>query len=150
MPSYTDVTTAPFLKIGTGFYYFENTTKNWFEAFASCRQMSAQLISFETVEEWSLIMDYRRTIKDTNRYWTSGTDLGSEGSHVWLATGKPMDINVWTVNNPDNYKNNEHCDELGWRPANSPTDGLNDVACSAKLRYICEASPPQTASFIIW
>ncbi|EDW07452.2 C-type lectin 37Da [Drosophila mojavensis] len=151
LPANTDVTTAPFVKIGKGFYYFENTTtKNWFDAFTSCRQMNADLISFETQNEWSLIMDYRRAVKDTNRYWTSGTDLGAEGSHVWFATGKPINLNLWTINNPDNYKNNEHCDELGWRPSKSAEDGMNDCSCSAKLRYICEAPEPQTASFIIW
>ncbi|TDG39396.1 hypothetical protein AWZ03_014183 [Drosophila navojoa] len=150
-PTNTDVTTAPFVKIGNGYYYFENTTtRNWFDAFTICRQMNAHLISIETNEEWSLIMNYRRSVRDTNRYWTSGTDLGAEGSHVWFATGKPINLNLWTVNNPDNYKNNEHCDELGWRPSKSAAEGLNDCSCSARLRYICEAPEPQTASFIIW
>ncbi|KRF82489.1 uncharacterized protein Dvir_GJ26569 [Drosophila virilis] len=106
LPINIDFTTAPV------FYFFENATKrNCYDAFEQCRQMNATLISFEAVEEWCSIDRYRKSLGDENRYWTSGTDLAQEESHVWFAIGKPKNNNVWAADKPKN-DGSKHCNEL--------------------------------------
>ncbi|KAH8248901.1 hypothetical protein KR032_004106, partial [Drosophila birchii] len=151
IPQNLDITTGPFLKIGHGYYYIELTTKrNWFDAFAACRQWNASLIAFETTEEWNLINAFLWGNKIMARYWTAGTDLANEGEHVWLSTGQPLSLNLWGPNNPDNYKGLEHCDEFGLKAVETNYNSLNDLNCDSKQLYICEAAQPKTASFVIW
>ncbi|XP_020802437.1 C-type lectin 37Da-like, partial [Drosophila serrata] len=130
IPQYLNITTGPFTKIGHGYYYIERVTaKNWFDAFAACRQLGADLIAFETIEEWNLINAFLWKYKIMAQYWTSGTDLGNQGKHVWLSTGQPILLKLWGPGNPDNYKGAEHCDELGYLAVESNYNSFNDNRC---------------------
>ncbi|XP_022234887.1 C-type lectin 37Da-like [Drosophila obscura] len=150
LPGLSNITTEPFVKIGNGYYYIESTlNKNWFDAFESCRRMSADLISFESLEEWDLINDYIVERKINGAYWTSGNDFAYQGKHVWHSTGEPVTLNIWNAGDPNNHGGNEHCDEF-WYATNVKHNVLNDKQCSVQSHYICEAPQPKTASFIIW
>ncbi|KAI8041956.1 hypothetical protein M5D96_003252 [Drosophila gunungcola] len=150
-PDFFDISTEPFVKIGEGYYYFEtNLTKNWFDAFESCRRMDAQLIAFETMKEWDLLNIYLRTAKIEDIYWTSGTDLAHHGIHDWFPTGQRLTLDIWMKGEPNNSGGNEHCDILGYRRTETNYNDLNDLECELERLYICEAPLPRTASFVIW
>ncbi|XP_017033088.1 C-type lectin 37Da-like [Drosophila kikkawai] len=140
----------PFIRIGHGYYYIElKTTRNWFDAFAACRQIGANLIAFETTEEWVAINEFLWRYKIMAQYWTAGTDLANQGKHVWLSTGQPISLNLWAPTMPDNYQGVEHCDELGYNAVETNYNSLNDDRCDKKNLYICEASERKTVSFVI-
>ncbi|XP_046866601.1 C-type lectin 37Da-like [Drosophila willistoni] len=155
LPGFTDITTAPFLKIGEGYYYIETQLeKNWYDAYETCRLIGAELIAFDSIKEWELVNQYLRDMKIANQpYWTSGTDLANQGKHLWFSNGLSNIFNeIWYPGEPNNEGGNEHCDEFPFHLGNdtSGRTGLNDKNCYEKRRYICEAPQPKTASFIIW
>ncbi|KAH8329088.1 hypothetical protein KR074_003512, partial [Drosophila pseudoananassae] len=144
------VDTNPFIKIGNGYYYIETQmVKNWYDAFESCRRMDSHLVSFESIDEWKAIDRYLWDNKIDNRYWTSGSDYASQGKHEWFSTGLPVSLEIWAPGMPDN-DNGEHCDEIGYNKEISYQHRLNDIQCAFKKRYICEATHPKTASFVIF
>ncbi|EDW37411.1 GL26241 [Drosophila persimilis] len=150
IPGSLNISTEPFVRIGHGYYYIESkVTKNWYEAYESCRRMNADLIAFETIEEWDLIRQYIVDLEVSNIYWTAGNDLGNEGEHVWHSTGEPLTLNIWSPGEPNNKEGVEHCDEV-WYGGARALNLLNDKDCSFKLHFICEAPQPKIASFIIW
>ncbi|XP_068140854.1 C-type lectin 37Da-like [Drosophila tropicalis] len=148
LPGFTNITTEPFLKIGEGYYYIEtNLNKNWFEAYETCRLIGAELIAFETIEEWNLVNQYLQDKKINDvTYWTSGTDLGNTGKHVWFSNGLNITLDeIWYPGEPNNGGGVEHCDEMCYI-----NYGFNDRVCSYNTRYICEAPQPKTAAFVVW
>ncbi|KRF98810.1 uncharacterized protein Dwil_GK27519 [Drosophila willistoni] len=152
LPGFTNITTAPFLKIGEGYYYIEtNLKKNWFEAHETCRRIGAELIAFETIEEWKLVNQYLADMKmDDVLYWTSGNDLANDGQHVWFSNGLNITLDeIWYPGEPNNgVGGSAHCDVMCF--SNGGPTGLNDTYCYNMMRYICEAPQPKTAAFIVW
>ncbi|XP_052848415.1 C-type lectin 37Da-like [Drosophila gunungcola] len=151
VPDYLNITTAPFVKIGHGYYYIETkTAKNWFDATESCHRMEAYLVAFETIEEWDLVNQYLFKNGIDNVYWTSGADLANLGKHDWFSTGQPLTLNIWYPGEPNNLNGIEHCDALGDRRSVTNYNVLNDMNCESAKLYICERLYPKTASFVIW
>ncbi|XP_066984547.1 mannose-binding protein A-like isoform X5 [Macrobrachium rosenbergii] len=58
-----------------------------------------------------------------------------EGTFRWVADGTVHQIveSWWGKDQPDDYEGGEDC--VHYRSSN---DGLNDIACDKKFRYICE------------
>ncbi|KAH8346340.1 hypothetical protein KR084_005447, partial [Drosophila pseudotakahashii] len=151
IPDHLNFTTAPFVKIGHGYYLIETKTlMNWFDASEFCHRMGAQLVSFETIQEWDLINQYLLKNRIYNVYWTSGSDLAHQGKHDWFAIGEPLILDIWCPGEPNNNNGNEHCDELGYLGSAYNYNVLNDRPCEVPRRFICERSYPKKASFIIW
>ncbi|KAH8293256.1 hypothetical protein KR018_005760, partial [Drosophila ironensis] len=152
VPGFLNVNTKPFVKIGDGYYFIETgTPRNWFDASEACARLKADLVSFETTQEWVLVNEYLWNKTLNNVYWTSGSDLAKKGTHNWVATGYPIVLNIWSPGEPNNYYGKEDCDILGERRATAINyNTLNDIKCSDKELYICEAPQPKTASFVIW
>ncbi|XP_022224247.2 C-type lectin 37Da [Drosophila obscura] len=151
VPKFININPAPFVKIGDGYYYIETKLEsNWFDAYEACRRMGAELIAFETIEEWDLVNKYLIKNNIYAIYWTSGNDLANEGKHVWHSTGEPLTLKIWYPGEPNHQNGEGQCDELGYRGTSTNYNVLNDRRCSFKSRYICEAPQPRTASFIIW
>ncbi|KAH8285797.1 hypothetical protein KR018_008601 [Drosophila ironensis] len=125
-----------FVQIGDKLYNFGTTRYNWFQAYEACRLMKTQLVSFETVEEWSLVSDYLLNTSNNGSFWTSGTDLAVVGEHVWFSTGKGGvgALDIWAPNEPNNANGVEHCDIITL----STRFRLNDLVCSSKRFAICE------------
>jgi hypothetical protein len=75
---------------------------------------------------------------DRDLYWTSGSDLGSEGQFYWASTGQVLGIydNFDHPLQPDNANKSEHCLEL--RVPRLNLKNWNDRSCDRKSRYICE------------
>lgn len=140
-----------FLKIGDGYYYFDRKTKmNWFQASESCRRMNSSLVTFETVEEYNGIQRLMEILTDDLLYWTSGNALGDNSTHIWHSTGKPIDVNIWAANQPDNQQDKERCDLMNYRANPEDLLGLNDANCNYLQNHICEAEHPYTVSFVVW
>ncbi|ALC39820.1 CG43055, partial [Drosophila busckii] len=145
VPAISNLTTAPFVKIANGYYYFDlGEQKNWYEAYHACRRMDAELVTFETLEEWQTINKYALEHNLTKIFWTSATDQGHEGVYIWFTNGQTIVGGMWRIGNPDNRDNKENCIEY------RPTHGVNDYVCDHKNNFICEAVQPKTASFVIW
>lgn len=142
---------APFIKLATGYYYFEfNRKTNWFEAYEACRRINGHLVSFETWEELEAVVRYIRGTTYTDRFWTSGTDYAHHGHYVWFATGKQIDLDIWWPNEPNNFNDAEHCAELSINTQTNQLKGIADVGCVLSRAYICEAEEATTASVAIW
>ncbi|KAH8260286.1 hypothetical protein KR026_008825 [Drosophila bipectinata] len=129
-----------FVEIGGRNYYIETRVeKNWFEAFQGCRLLNADLVYFESFAEWRLVDEYLWDNNLDNVYWTSGTDLGHQGYHVWFSTGKPIVLDIWKPAEPNNDEGIERCDEMGWRRNVTNSHRLNDKNCDSNRRFICKA-----------
>ncbi|KAH8260256.1 hypothetical protein KR026_008344 [Drosophila bipectinata] len=111
--------------------------------------MDSHLVSFESIDEWKAIDRYLWDNRIDNAYWTSGSDYASLEKHVWFSTGLPVSVDIWAPGQPD-HKINEHCDEMGKGRESSHQHHLNDAPCILQRPYICEASQPKTASFVIF
>ena len=77
--------------------------------------------------------------------WTSGNDLGVEGTWVWMSTGDKFQYNSWSEGEPSNSRNRNSCDsenclEVGYnlRGWERPTFWWNDNLCTIENLYICE------------
>jgi len=112
--------------------------------------MKADLIAFDTIEEWNFINQYILDNKIDHLYWTSGTDHADHGNHKWFTTGQPVTLNIWLEGEQNNLGGNERCVELGKFRTQYNFNVLNDEACSSKRLFICKARQPTTVSFVVW
>ncbi|KAH8234758.1 hypothetical protein KR032_002794, partial [Drosophila birchii] len=119
---------------GDSLYYIEENKKNWYEARRSCESMGFNLISFETVEEFNAINRFMDDTGATTVYWTSGTDFIHLGHHAWFPNGKPVPSDLWSVSQPDNNNEEEHCDTFRYKG----TYKMNDDPCTVKSFSVCE------------
>ncbi|XP_030377218.1 C-type lectin 37Da-like [Scaptodrosophila lebanonensis] len=154
IPDAANVTTAPFLKIGDGYYRIvPYEQRNWYSAYEQCRKWGSELVTFENVTEYDTVVTYLdQQYGRTARFWTSGNDLATTGTHNWFTNAEPITLNRWATNQPDNYLGIEHCILIAYVNYNSTNYQLNDSPCAnstALYGYICEADKPITASFII-
>lgn len=65
-------------------------------------------------------------------FWLSATDLGHEGTFVWLNTGLPMVYKNFRKNQPDNAGGNENCIEM------HGNGEWNDILCHNAFYSICQ------------
>ncbi|KFB42458.1 galactose-specific C-type lectin, putative [Anopheles sinensis] len=120
---------------------FNDVTRTFFEAWRFCASMGLRLATVSSLEESRLLeqaVDGSTGVTKGYTWWIGGTDLGREGTFVWISTNIPVGYKTGYSNfspgQPDNTKKNEHCLEIGrfgkvlW----------NDMPCETKLRCICE------------
>ncbi|XP_059488753.1 C-type lectin 37Da-like [Neocloeon triangulifer] len=123
------------LTLSTGRYFVSPPSQsvNWFEAARICKTYGMELVSIETKEE----NDEIRKMIDSQLYWISGSDMGSEGEFYWTGTGRKIEtFTNYREGQPDNYMGKEHCLYLKMRNFNMM---WNDSDCEgAKMRFICE------------
>lgn len=117
---------------------------NWYQAMNYCRSRGMYLIDIPTNDEEQRVLKIINDKNFTQSYWTSGTDLGSEGKFYWMTTGAEVFYNNFRANEPNNREYHshfeEHCIEM-----RKPYNYLwNDLGCSRELHVICReytASP---------
>lgn len=69
-------------------------------------------------------------------YWLGGNDLEIEGTFKWVRSDSPVVFSDWNPGQPDNYGTaGEDCMEL----QGAMNYHWNDLPCSARHRFICEA-----------
>ncbi|KAH8267047.1 hypothetical protein KR044_009768 [Drosophila immigrans] len=146
-PGSTDVETAPFVKVGDGYYYFEpSTTASWYTAFETCRRMNATLVSFDTMQKWNDVANFLNLYNSRSTYWTSGSNQADKTKHVWFGTGNPININIWGQGLPNT--GTTYCYTLSANTGQIRV--LSTATCLTKFLFICEAPKLLTASFIVW
>ena len=71
-----------------------------------------------------------------DKVWVGITDEGNEGNWTWIDGTLGNDSNiVWSVNQPDNYNEGEHCGEL--YPFYHDYK-MNDGPCGGNIFGLCE------------
>lgn len=116
-------------------YFVHNTSVSFMEAWRRCQVLGQRLATITSAEDSKLLEETLNiSITTKGTWWIAGTDLGSEGSFVWISTNEPVGYRNFYKNQPDNYKGREHCLEIGryggvqW----------NDAPCDLKQQFICE------------
>ncbi|XP_037820604.1 C-type lectin 37Db-like [Lucilia sericata] len=147
---FANVDAAPFVRLGSKYYYFETRSKaNWYDAAHNCRTMKANLVTYENSAEFDAVNDYiRRQQYDAgNYYWTASNDLGTEGKFFSIGTGLPMTFDRFTQGNPDNSFGNENCVHSWFHQGQY---SMNDLDCKKECNYVCQAENPKTIAFTVW
>ncbi|XP_045479161.1 perlucin-like isoform X2 [Harmonia axyridis] len=128
----------PLVELNGHYYYFEKYFKsNYIKAMQYCREHGMDLLSIETgVENIEIIAYLKKNYPKVERFWTSGTDMGEEGSFVWLSTGRPLNFTSWCNGQPDNGGKNEHC--LAIQRLGVENYVWNDRSCLDEYNFICE------------
>ncbi|XP_065353556.1 CD209 antigen-like protein E [Cloeon dipterum] len=126
--------------LSTGSYYISSASelKSWFMADKFCKSNGLELASVETIEESDALIAAFGSSSD--RFWLSGTDLGSEGVFYWSGVGQFIDA-FWYFEDgqPDNANGNENCVQYFVHPDFSDaTYKWNDHECNAPFRFVCE------------
>ncbi|XP_065366155.1 C-type lectin 37Da-like [Calliphora vicina] len=137
----SDMSTAPFIKLGQKYYHFGHKEVNWYKAFLVCRTLGGALASFETEEEWKLLSDHLLTLGDKRYWWVSAADFETENEFYWYRTGEPVSYAKWSDNQPDNFEGNEDCVFMWYE---NKQYEMNDFDCYDVANYVCECKPPSS------
>ncbi|CAB3362680.1 Hypothetical predicted protein [Cloeon dipterum] len=111
---------------------------SWYDAVKDCKSQGFELLTIETEQEWTDILDYFGP-DITNRIWIGGTDLGNELNFYWISSGTPFEISSWHAgepsgNNPTNGIK-EDCVHIWNRTG---ILAMNDAPCELVYPYMCE------------
>ncbi|CAB3359796.1 Hypothetical predicted protein [Cloeon dipterum] len=128
------------VNLSTGYYYISapNEKENWFMADKYCKSNGMELASIETADENRALIS---ALGDGNdRFWLSGTDLGSEGNFYWSSNAKLLKTFIdFEIAQPDNLGGKEHCIQFRRsRDERKLKYKWNDDVCKSRNRFICE------------
>ncbi|XP_066984545.1 perlucin-like protein isoform X3 [Macrobrachium rosenbergii] len=117
-------------KLRSSCYFISKDTSTWEGSRQKCIALNSDLVKITHDDEYSFLRDLA---KGHNTY-IGLSDL-QEGTFRWVADGTVHQIveSWWGKDQPDDYEGGEDC--VHYRSSN---DGLNDIACDKKFRYICE------------
>ncbi|XP_052859318.1 C-type lectin 37Db-like [Drosophila gunungcola] len=123
-----------FQKIGSRYFYFEETHKrNWFAAANACRQMGGNLASIQSDEELAAIKQHPKR-NYNEHYWLDINDLAASGQYMSSTSGQIAPFLKWASTEPNNLNDVEHCVDLYW-------EQMYDNNCNTKYYYyICQAN----------
>ncbi|XP_023301471.2 lectin subunit alpha-like [Lucilia cuprina] len=123
-------------------YLIETELKyNWYQAWHECARRNYQLVEIESAAKNNAIIDLlKKVIGKSHNLWLGGNDEYSTNRDYarpffWSATGQQFTFTFWSNNNPDNYRNNEHCVHI-WQEKSMFE--WNDNDCTVKMGFICE------------
>lgn len=108
---------------------------SWFSAYVDCLERNMTLATIENKiksdEINSLILKvFRKSI----RLWVGGVYSDNSKVFMWIPTGRRFSNPEWEGSNPDFYRSNEFCVEVGYKGDWK----LNDNSCDTNLGYICQ------------
>lgn len=110
--------------------------RTWFDAEADCVARGGHLASIHDGEDqYELYTQAFPLSPDRwkDYWWVGGNDQGEEGMFIW-SDGTPFDYSFWLSDQPNDDGGDEDCLDLSWWVQGT----WNDVACEAKLQYICK------------
>uniref|UniRef100_W5ML67 C-type lectin domain-containing protein n=1 Tax=Lepisosteus oculatus TaxID=7918 RepID=W5ML67_LEPOC len=111
-------------------YYFSSDAMNWNESFFYCRFLGANLVIINSDEKQKFVFEHS---KET--YWIGLNDAAKEDTFMWV-DGTKLTKGYWNKRQPDNHED-EDCVTIN--PVASFQMAWNDLKCSIKERFICEA-----------
>ena len=112
---------------GTSCYKYFTSTEQWNSARSQCLSMNADLVTINTLEENSFVLNLTRV----SYFWIGLNDISEEGTFVW-ASGSKSAYRKWKSLEPNDNNKNEDCVE-----ATRQSD-WNDVPCNFLMSYVCE------------
>ncbi|CAB3361344.1 Hypothetical predicted protein [Cloeon dipterum] len=108
----------------------------WVEAKHFCLKLGLRLLSIETAEENTALLEYIGENYPNYRFWTSGSNLyHPTGKFYWDSTGEMLGFTNWFINQPDNQGGSEYCLEM----PSTANHMWNDIECTFSMDFICEA-----------
>ncbi|KAH8352063.1 hypothetical protein KR084_001572 [Drosophila pseudotakahashii] len=133
-----------FKKIGEKYYIIENDVQmDWTSAKTICSYTNGHLVSLQNEAEWKALIE---NLDSDKNYWVDINDREHETEFVSALTEKKASFLKWLegepnngANDDDDYTDNdamEDCVEL----RGDSGFYMNDVQCSNRANFICEAS----------
>ena len=124
------------------YYQVFDEALTWVQAKVKAEQLGGYLATITSQAEWDYVYGM---LKPTRRdyYWFGGSDTATEGAWNWV-TGEDWVYNNWGIDQPDNYREEEH-----WLHFYANQGGIwNDVVDQtfASSGYIVEWNPELTPS----
>ncbi|XP_049289321.1 perlucin-like [Anopheles funestus] len=118
-------------------YTVHNTPVNFFTAWQQCIAKGGALAAIETPCQNEFVYDAIKQSGGSGGWWISGTDLGLEGSWIWMSKNVPLgNVNGYMNFAPGEPSNSgttgEHCLAIEQSPQ------WNDMPCDKLLNYVCE------------
>ncbi|XP_057629309.1 C-type mannose receptor 2 isoform X2 [Chionomys nivalis] len=114
------------------------STLSWREAWASCEQQGADLLSITEIHEQTyingLLTGYSSTL------WIGLNDLDTSGGWQW-SDNSPLKYLNWESDQPDN-PGEENCGVI----RTESSGGWQNYDCSIALPYVCKKKPNATAT----
>eukprot|EP00069_Balaena_mysticetus_P001062 bmy_15044T0 len=114
------------------------STLSWREAWASCEQQGADLLSITEIHEQTyingLLTGYSSTL------WIGLNDLDTSGGWQW-SDNSPLKYLNWESDQPDN-PSEENCGVI----RTESSGGWQNRDCSIALPYVCKKKPNATAA----
>ncbi|XP_066984550.1 hepatic lectin-like isoform X2 [Macrobrachium rosenbergii] len=124
-------------KLRSSCYFISEDTSTWEESRQKCIALNSDLVKITHDDEYNFLRDLAKG----HHTYIGLSDLQEEGTYRWVADGTVHQIveSWWRKGEPNN------CNGCGPNSAgedcahyHSSNDGLNDIACDTKFRYICE------------
>uniref|UniRef100_A0A8C1DST9 Si:ch73-343l4.8 n=1 Tax=Cyprinus carpio carpio TaxID=630221 RepID=A0A8C1DST9_CYPCA len=116
-------------------FFISTELMTWSDSRQYCRDRGADLVIINTEEKQRFISSLV-----SERVWIGLSDREQEGIMKWV-DNSPLKQGFWLKGEPNNYGGNEDCIQLNYnreKPGWSPLNSWNDVACSEKIKGICE------------
>ncbi|XP_066984562.1 perlucin-like protein isoform X2 [Macrobrachium rosenbergii] len=112
-------------------YFISEDTSTWEESRQKCIALNSDLVKITHDDEYNFLRDLAKG----HHTYIGLSDIQEEGTYRWVADGTIHQIveSWWRKGQPNNYNGGEDC--VHYRSSN---DGLNDIGCDTKVRYICE------------
>ncbi|XP_076874873.1 CD209 antigen-like protein D [Brachyhypopomus gauderio] len=115
-------------------YYISTEEKSWSESRQDCRDRGADLVIINSKQEQTFL----EMFKGDKMTWIGLTDRDTEKVWKWV-DDTVLTTEYWFAGEPNNYRGNEDCAAIGYKPGNSVSVGKwVDFHCDAKLFWICE------------
>ncbi|EDS43407.1 salivary C-type lectin [Culex quinquefasciatus] len=96
---------------------FNNKRSTFFEAWRACMSLGLRLATVNSAQDDAALLVALRDAGTHHKgpWYIAGTDLGKEGSFVWLTTNREVGYGSgyvnWQTGEPSNSGGNEHCIE---------------------------------------
>ncbi|GFO02032.1 collectin-11 [Plakobranchus ocellatus] len=98
-----------------------------------CKEMGGYLAEVDDKEEENFPGSFATETAGKLFVYIGINDVEKEGEYVYYTSKKPLVVAnfKWWYNNPDDYNKNEDC-------MNVDMNGMNDLDCFRKARFMCE------------
>nr|QJS38721.1 C-type lectin [Macrobrachium rosenbergii] len=117
-------------KLRSSCYFISEDTSTWEESRQNCIALNSDLVRITHDDEYNFLRDLAK-----GHHTYIGLSDPHDGTYRWVAddTVCQIDKSWWREGQPDNCEGEEDCIHY-----HASTEGLNDVSCDNKFRYICE------------